>query len=119
MKTITKSDTQHTPGPWYVGTKGSRHFIDGADELTVAYLDRAGVRERLTIEANAQLIAAAPDMLEALRAIVAALSQPAQRADVTDADRSRLAGMVNILRGDATFAVNAAQSAIARAEVSR
>ena len=56
----------HTPGPWSVETKGSRHFIDGADELTVAYVDRAGVRERQTYEANAQLIAAAPDLLEAL-----------------------------------------------------
>jgi YD repeat-containing protein len=63
MKTHTHT---HTPGPWSVETKGSRHFIDGADELTVAYVDRAGVRERQTYEANAQLIAAAPDLLEAL-----------------------------------------------------
>ena len=56
----------HTPGPWSVETKGSRHFIDGADELTVAYVDRAGVRERQTYEANAHLIAAAPELLAAL-----------------------------------------------------
>ena len=61
MKTYT-----HTPGPWSVETKGSRHFIDGADELTVAYVDRAGVRERQTYESNARLIASAPDLLEAL-----------------------------------------------------
>ncbi len=57
---------QHTPGPWDVEPKGSRHFVDGADGLTVAYLDRAGVRERAEIEANARLIAAAPDLLAAL-----------------------------------------------------
>ena len=61
--------TQHTPGPWDVEPKGSRHFVDGADGLTVAYLDRAGVRERAEIEANARLIAAAPDLLAALYSI--------------------------------------------------
>ena len=60
------SPRQHTPGPWDVEPKGSRHFVDGADGLTVAYLDRAGVRERAEIEANARLIAAAPELLEAL-----------------------------------------------------
>ena len=63
MKTHTHT---YTPGPWSVETKGSRHFIDGADELTVAYVDRAGVRERQTYEANARLIAAAPELLAAL-----------------------------------------------------
>ena len=66
MKTHTHT---HTPGPWSVETKGSRHFIDGADELTVAYVDRAGVRERQTYEANAHLIAAAPDLLAALKEV--------------------------------------------------
>ena len=60
----------HTPGPWDVEPKGSRHFVDGADGLTVAYLDRAGVRERSEIEANALLIAAAPELIEALEAVL-------------------------------------------------
>ena len=60
--------TQHTPGPWDTEPKGSRHFVDGADGLTVAYLDRAGVRERAEIEANACLIAAAPTMFDLLTA---------------------------------------------------
>ena len=60
----------HTPGPWDVEPKGSRHFVDGADGLTVAYLDRAGVRERIEIEANALLIAAAPELIEALEAVL-------------------------------------------------
>ena len=57
---------EHTKGPWEIETKGSRHFIDGADQLTVAYVDRAGVRDRQEIEANARLIAAAPELLAAL-----------------------------------------------------
>ena len=74
MKTIIESTaTQrpaYTPGPWDVEPKGSRHFIDGADGLTVAYLDRAGVRERSEIEANARLIASAPELIEALEAVL-------------------------------------------------
>jgi len=66
---------QHTPGPWDVEPKGSRHFVDGADGLTVAYLDRAGVRERAEIEANALLIASAPDLLEALERISTAYDE--------------------------------------------
>ena len=61
-----KTETKHTQGPWEIETKGSRHFIDGADQLTVAYVDRAGVRDRQEIEANARLIAAAPELLAAL-----------------------------------------------------
>ena len=68
LSLAVKSATQSkaTPGPWDVEPKGSRHFVDGADGLTVAYLDRAGVRERSEIEANARLIASAPELLEAL-----------------------------------------------------
>ena len=72
------SPRQHTPGPWDVETKGSRHFVDGADRLTVAYLDRAGVRERAEIEANALLIASAPELLAALEATEAKLTQAAR-----------------------------------------
>ena len=68
--------TEHTKGPWEIETKGSRHFIDGADQLTVAYVDRAGVRDRQEIEANARLIAAAPDLLAALIEMLAASEKP-------------------------------------------
>lgn len=57
----------HAPGPWRVTTKGSKHFIDGADGLTVAYLDRAGARVRGEIDANARLLASAPCLLAALQ----------------------------------------------------
>ena len=79
MKTITEAPAPtspaHTPGPWDVEPKGSRHFVDGADGLTVAYLDRAGVRERGEIEANARLIASAPDLLNALAGCADALRE--------------------------------------------
>ena len=79
MKTITEvpatTRPSHTPGPWDVEPKGSRHFVDGADGLAVAYLGWAGVRERSEIEANARLIAAAPELLEALERISTAYDE--------------------------------------------
>jgi hypothetical protein len=72
---VNASTRQHTTGPWDVETKGSRHFVDGADGLTVAYLDRAGVREKTEIEANAMLIASAPDLLAALAGCADALRE--------------------------------------------
>ena len=90
----------HTPGPWSVETKGSRHFIDGADELTVAYVDRAGVRERQTYKANAHLIASAPDLLEALKALSVA---------VRDAGKEGTAGNLARAEGQALFAISKAE----------
>ena len=79
------SPRQHTPGPWDVEPKGSRHFVDGADGLTVAYIDRAGVRERAEIEANALLIASAPDLLAACMSALRALEDNLQPGPM-DAD---------------------------------
>ena len=80
----------HPPGPWAVETKGSRHFIDGADELTVAYVDRAGVRERQTYEANARLIAAAPELLAALILAVPLMQRYAMRSPVLEPSVDRI-----------------------------
>lgn len=62
----------HTPGPWGVETKGSKHFVDGSDGLTVCVVDRQGVRcNRAENEANAVLIAAAPELLAACKTLLA------------------------------------------------
>ena len=65
---MSTAPRQHTPGPWDAEPKGSRHFVDGPDGLPVAYLARAGVRERAETEANALLIPPAPELLAALEA---------------------------------------------------
>lgn len=71
---------QHTPGPWVVNTAGTgdskgRVVIDeiyvyapesGADDVAVA-ADIADPLTGLPSEANARLIAAAPDLLEVLK----------------------------------------------------
>jgi hypothetical protein len=71
--------TKHTPGPWFVGANTNN---DGgvsivSDEARVCVVDAIGKFPRgqgwnhqdAARDANARLIAAAPDMLEALKAI--------------------------------------------------
>jgi hypothetical protein len=59
---------KHTPGPWKVGSRSNGEFykrnIAGADGYHVALTSS---REDAEVEANARLIAAAPELLEALR----------------------------------------------------
>ena len=76
------SAAEHTPGPWTFSTdpEGWSYYIHQADgaPYTPEYSDVAGVKigntvtgERKEIqEANARLIAAAPDLLEALEELV-------------------------------------------------
>ena len=63
--------TKHTPGPWHIGV---RTFHAGRDVYVpkgepVAVADDA-ITATPEAEANARLIAAAPDMLAALRELV-------------------------------------------------
>lgn len=68
----------HTPGPWMISTwsfnpgKGKPASIyaghEGMDEVAICQFDREPDSPE-TIEADARLIAAAPDMLEVLRMV--------------------------------------------------
>lgn len=65
------ANNKHTPGPWHVGkdheagiSKG--YFVGGGGCVRANMVGPAGNQE-----ANARLIAAAPDILEALRQMVA------------------------------------------------
>ncbi len=57
--------TKHTPGPW--SARNGRIFMTDREELTVANVARAFDGDYSP--ANARLIAAAPDLLEALEAL--------------------------------------------------
>ncbi len=61
------TNTQHTPGPWEISADKYANFknaVFGPDELKVA--DCGSSRLTGEVEANARLIAAAPELLEAL-----------------------------------------------------
>jgi len=58
---------KHTPGPWRVDSY--TNCIEGSDDLTVAHA-WYDTRGREQAHANACLIAAAPDLLEALKRVM-------------------------------------------------
>jgi len=74
-------ETKHTPGPWIYGTHQDSAMVQTAEPCkTVATIYAKAPSER---EANARLIAAAPDLLEALERIASAtMSQYANAADM-------------------------------------
>ena len=113
-------NTKHTPGPWRVGT-------DDRSIFTVRGTTSAGMQHSATaagcaslndadLRANARLIAAAPELAEALLCVIACLSQPVQSTDIGD-DVRRLRGAVNILRVDAAGARKAAEAALRKAGI--
>ena len=76
--------TNHTPGPWYVvRTLTSSLSIAASPKYTlIATVYGAAFHAGPYVaEANARLIAAAPDMLEALRTIVEYGPQSGMKAD--------------------------------------
>jgi len=68
MTDMTKADFVGTPGPWVV-IKADRGFIISANygAYDVSVVRNVGNQDN---EANARLIAAAPDLLEACKAVV-------------------------------------------------
>lgn len=126
--------TKHTPGPWTIDLTGP--FTLGGDSREVVALDAEGMVTRgicslmfdtdsfpkgrafLEDKANAQLIAAAPDLLEACKA---ALLDLENRANYDESNRlPKLHGQENFwMRShiDGTRAVaSRLRAAIARAE---
>lgn len=74
---MTKKTTQHTPGPWQVekqrtGMECPVVMIAGLTAATVYNVTR-NTREN---DANARLMAAAPEMLEALKGLLAGPNWP-------------------------------------------
>jgi hypothetical protein len=92
--------TQHTPGLWEVGHDGS-----GAPIITFEARDIATVEAYYKdAEANARLIAAAPDLLEALQGYVAHIESCRAAWEEDGAERNTkmhgLAVALNNILGD-------------------
>jgi hypothetical protein len=84
--------TKHTPGPWeavkplWPDPYRVRHIVD-ADRHLIARVDFANAHQSENEAiANARLIAAAPDLLAALKDILEAGSMQHVRADLDSAD---------------------------------
>ncbi len=64
---------QHTPGPWQVAHSDRTQVCDVLGCAPIAYIARRNPKGRAEDYANTRLIAAAPDLLEALQAAADAL----------------------------------------------
>ena len=82
------TDIKHTPGPWTTSQQnGLRLFIVGQDEALAECfrMEQTGGFDA-TLFANARLIAAAPELLEALKELVGKLE------DVIDIGKPEMLG---------------------------
>jgi hypothetical protein len=66
-------NTKHTPGPWTAVTRSNGEIEvvtdDGNYEMTVATVYQTGKLAKEQAPGNAQILAAAPELLEALAAL--------------------------------------------------
>lgn len=92
--------TEHTPGPWRIDERPSHVGVLGGDGKKVAEAWLA-FRDSETYWANARLIAAAPDLLEALQMLH---------------DSNAEYGRINNLGGYDNNDMKASRAAIARAK---
>lgn len=110
----------HTPGPWSFApaVPGAKHcfYIAGNNDAHNRQVDIGTVEGGYySCEANARLIAAAPDLLEALKGLLDVLDKLSEsKALHALADAGRLAGP-DFDYEDAMRAVRAAQAALSRA----
>lgn len=82
------SETKHTPGPWI--TDGGAPDVMTADKkylIAETYADHCGFEEA---QANARLIAAAPELLECARAWMDYLEQAVAERGDEDEDEPEL-----------------------------
>ena len=64
--------SEHTPGPWTVAPKNGRVIMAGESKIATAFKDSV---DPPVSWVNAQLIAAAPELLAACEAFIAANNQ--------------------------------------------
>jgi len=80
---------KHTPGPWVTDPEGHIRapYPNHAPGISIARMTCFGAHDvHMAMGANAALISAAPDMLEALESALALLQDP----DATDTDADKV-----------------------------
>lgn len=110
---------RHTPGPWACSV---RHIDGGWNEYDIHQrggsepIARFEAHKDTEAEANASLMAAAPELLAALLAIIDSLDQPVQRSGFSD-PMGKDAQALAIIRADCAVAMRRAKAALAAAGV--
>ena len=106
-------NTQHTPGSWSISEHNGRRTIQAPCDYPpkdgVAFVIEIAKCSMVNDEANAKLIAAAPELLEALKAIVVRLT----RSDQLSTSKNKQ--VCNALRCDCFESANIARAAIQKA----
>lgn len=74
---------KHTNGPWRVSVKGDKFFGIESNDGNICIL-AAEHKDRINKEANARLIAAAPDLLEALQEIFGMITRGELVRDISN-----------------------------------
>lgn len=75
MNAKSPDTLNHTPGPWHLGGRNNA-IVYAQDGYAVANAETYHGEHGGAFESNARLIAAAPELLEALRDALAALLYP-------------------------------------------
>jgi hypothetical protein len=103
------SESKHTPGPWTLRTNSEKHhaILDegGFPRAEVFSAHRSSEARKAEALANARLIAAAPELLEALKDVYT------RRTDILNA-----ANKASLGTGGLEFALRKTREAIAKAE---
>lgn len=83
---MSSEKNEHTPGPWKFGHLGTEAFWIGPDynQTPVAHVDHDMEYARDNSRANARLIAAAPELLEALEGLLVFAEDAETKALVGD-----------------------------------
>jgi hypothetical protein len=85
---LSDGEGGHTPGPWEIAGPNGYGDIDGhrvRDPRGYILAVAIGDVPELSPEANARLIASAPDLLEALKAVTQSTEWPTMERDTQDA----------------------------------
>ena len=87
------SESKHTPGPWVIKKSALSYFIDarlkGSTMQEVAYIGATEINEQQG--ANARLISAAPDLLEALEFMLSEFGKQDGHTDYSAIDKAEAA----------------------------
>ena len=108
---------KHTKGPWRVvenkiiGNEISVEASDLEDAIPITVIDCAGAMGGNDNKADARLIAAAPELLDALNGLLAGLNLPVVNEPLSEIDKAR-----ELTRATCKHLIKKAQAAINKAE---